>query len=205
MPIKKRGGGGDTFALTPTPKRDKREVQKANKLSDKLARRKKQVSEKTPSPIPKKKAPPKLTNVKRRLPMTSDYVYTDGGVLVIKTPPTATRWNNDFRVRIIRDYIAPRTLKLMAEFERSYIDSNIQKEIHTVMGKRVMVNYPHERMENTRHCVVLRTDVVNLSEGTKLFLHHEEPAMRVLMVYCFLAKKQLGGVPKLIVDDYRPE
>lgn len=193
MPIKKRGGNGEVFSIDPSLqlKPVPRNPAKAAKA--------KEVKPKTPSAP---KAAPKLTKIKRRQPMTSQYVYTDGGVLVIKTPSEATKWNAEFRMRIIRDYKAPRTLTMKADYQSKYVDGVSQSQVFNILGKRVRVEYPHEPVAGTAQTVVLRTDVVNETDGTVLFLNHEEPAMRVLMVYCFLTGESIGGVPKLIVDDY---
>ena len=136
--------------------------------------------------------------------MSSKYVYTDGGVLVVKTPAVTNKWDNEFRLRIIRDYKAPRTLTMLSEYNNRYVDSGVQQATYKIMGKKLQVHYPDEPIVGAAQTVVLRTDVINLTDGKRLFLNHEEAAMRVLMVYCFLTGGNLGGVPKLIVDEYPP-
>lgn len=195
MPIKKRGGGGESFNLEPLP---------GLKPIPRNPNKGKTATKTPPAPKPQAapKPMPKLTNVKRRQPMTSKYVYTDGGVLVIKAPASASKWDNEFRLRIIRDYKAPRTLTMLSEYRNRYQDSGIQEATYKVMGKQLRVVYPDEPIVGAAQTVVLRTDVINITDGQRLFLNHEEAAMRVLMVYCFLTGKTLGGVPKLIVDEY---
>lgn len=197
MPIKKRGGGGAEIRTSyePLPK-----LKPIPRNPDKKKKRKTYTKKPTPP-----KPTPTLSKVKRRNPMSSEYVYTDGGVLVIKTPPVATQWDNEFRMRIIRDYTPPRTLKMISEYQQKYEDTDVQKQVFKILGKKVQVHYPHEPITATAQTVVLRTDVVNLTDGKRLFLNHREPAMRVLMVYCFLTETVLGGVPKLIVDEYPAE
>ena len=200
MPIKKRGGGGESFSIEPLP---------TLKPIPRNPNKPKTTAKKAPPPEPKPKAEPKpapkLTKLKRRQPMTSKYVYTDGGVLVIKTPAVTGRWDNEFRLRIIRDYKAVRSLTMNNEYQKRYVETGIQQQTYNICGKKVRVEYPTEPLTGTpTHTVVLRTDVINVTDGTRLFLNHEEPAMRVLMVYCFLTGKTLGGVPKLIVDEYPP-
>lgn len=191
MPIKKRGGNGESFNIK-LPKKSKPIAHSGNKS----------VIEKKSVSVPKPQ--PKLTNLKRRQPMSSDYVYTDGGVLVIKTPAVTGKWDSEFRLRIIRDYVAPQTMFMINVYNNRYVNSGIQETIYKIAGKKLQVHYPHEPIVNSANTVVLRTDVINQTDRKRLFLNHDEPAMRVLMVYCFLTGKKIGGVPKLIVDEYPP-
>ena len=183
MPIKKRGGGTVSIAAPkPKPKPKSAKVAKPD----------------TAKPATKKVTPHKPIRVKKRGPMTSDYVYLDRGMLVIKTPKPCSRWNQDFRLRIVRDYIEPRTLKTAADFAKYHLDNGYQTTIYKVAGHRVRVTNATQPLDgNPNHIVVLRTDVENVDTGETMFLSHKDPAMRILLVYCFLTGERPGGVPKL--------
>lgn len=186
MPIKKRGGG---IVKLPAPKLKPKPKKKPAKSN---------VKEVTITKV----ARPKLLNIKKRGPMTSEYVYLDRGLLVVKTPKSCSKWNQDFRLRIVRDYIEPRTLKSKADFEKNYIDNGFQTAIYRVAGYHLRVTQPTYSLDaNPNHLVVLRTDVENMDTGKTMFLNHKDPAMRILLVYCFLSGERPGGVPKLNIAD----
>lgn len=125
-------------------------------------------------------------------------VYVDPkGTLIVRTPAPCTKWDNAFRMRIVRDYIAPRTLRKLAEHQQAVETSHDEKRVYKIMGHNLRVTHPTQSIDQPGFTVVLRTDVENLSKGHKLFLHHEDPAMRMLMVYSYLTGKHIGGVPEL--------
>lgn len=137
--------------------------------------------------------------IKKRTAISKDtFVYLDPkGHLQIKTPASCTRWDQSFRLRIVRDYIAPRTLRPIAEHHAATLKSNNGDVVYEVGGKKLRVRHPVDNIDEKNYLVVLRTDVQNLTDGTQLFLNHDTPAMRILMVYAYLTGKTIGGVPDL--------
>lgn len=163
---------------------------------------------------PEKKDKPKkpvksgkpLKNVKRRKlhpDAKSEYVYPDGhGHLVVKTPRSATKWDHEFRLRIIRDWTKPRTLMRHPQFVQKYMEG-LQDAVYKVEGKRLYVRHPYEIIEGN-NVIVLRTEVVDADTNTAMFLHHNDPAIRVLMVYSFIHDKSIGGVPRIETYPFEP-
>jgi len=187
MPIKKRGGG--TVKLpAPKPKAKVSGIPKKPKID---------------KPTETKKVTPlKSLNIKKRGPMTSEYVYLDGGLIVVKTPKPCAKWNQEFRLRIVRDYVEPKTLKNKTDFERNFVDNGYQTAIYKVAGNRIRVVQPTQDLDGSpNHTVVLRTEIENLTTGKKITLKHKDPAMRILIVFCFLTGERPGGVPKLNIAD----
>lgn len=186
MPIKKRGGG---LVKPTTPNSTpKLYVKKKVKL--------KKPKQETPKPVVEKKHP--VINVKKRKPPESRYVYLDGSTLVVRTPAECTKWPTDFRMRIIANYTPPRTMKSIADYEKNNADS--KSTVYRIGVSKLMVRQPYEEVGYGR-LVVLRTEVVNLTSKKTLFLNHDDPAMRVLMVYSFIHEETFGGVPKLVIAD----
>lgn len=129
---------------------------------------------------------------------TDPYVYVQpDGLLVVRTPALCTKWRNDFRMRIVRDYIAPRTLRKLVDHQQSIETTHNEKQTYRIMGQTLRITHPTQSIEQPHFTVVLRTDIENLSKGNKLFLNHEDPAMRMLMVYSYLSGEKIGGVPEL--------
>lgn len=162
-------------------------------------RRKGGVAETSEAPKPPK--PKTAVKIKKRSPMSSKYVYTDQGVLVVRTPAATVKWDNDFRMRIVFHYAAPRTLMPATDYQRKFEQKDFQTKTYRVEGNEVGVCQPAEYL-GTSQVVVLRTDVINYTTGKRMFLSHKDPAMRMLMVYCFLRGEVIGGVPKLVIDDF---
>lgn len=137
--------------------------------------------------------------IKRRLSARrSSYVYTDNGVLVVKTPAACTRWPNDFRLRIVRDYAKPKTLFSASEFEQHFLHNDKQKTVYNVEGQRVRVINTYKELSSGQ-VVLLTNEIHRLDIRTKLTFEHPDPAMRILMVYAYLTDASIGGVPKLHV------
>jgi hypothetical protein len=125
----------------------------------------------------------------------------DDGSVEIRTPFDCTKWDNEFRLRIVRDYLPPRTL-LDKHVYRARFDPST---IYRVQGKAVMFNQPVEALDNMpKSYVVVRTEVVDVSANKAMFLKHSEPAMRMLMVYSFLLGKELAGVSLFSTYDWQP-
>lgn len=139
--------------------------------------------------------------VKRARPVPSKYVYTDKGILVVKTPPETTKWPHDFRLRIVRDYIAPNKLVRAEELAHAYDP----KEIYSVQGHRVLFRQSTEEVPRIRGVVLVKaTEVIDLDSKRVMFLSHGDPAMRVLMVYCFLTQMTMWGVASYSTYDWKP-
>ena len=104
-------------------------------------------------------------------------------------------------MRIVRHYVPPRTLRSTHEHEVACASVNNNETTYRISGKLLRVTHPVEYIKDKNYLVVLRTDVQNLSSGKQLFLCHDNPAMRILMVYSFIADKKIGGVPDLQIAD----
>lgn len=137
-----------------------------------------------------------VSGIKRRRATSSRYVYVDGGALVVRTPAECTKWPNDFRRYLVSEYIPPKTLKALSEMRVS----EKAPPLFNIAGCNVSVRHPYEDV-GAGQAVVLCTRVINHDTGKSLFLNHDNPAMRVLMVYAFLHSAEIGGLPKLIIDD----
>lgn len=182
MPIMKRGGG----------------IKKVSRPNHSKPKAKKPA----PKPAPVKKAeppktPPRTSHIKKRKPLQSEYVYWDGDELVVRTPKECTRWSHDFRLRIIRDYVPPKTSRPGRHFKTQFLDNGFQERTYQVQGHTLSIRQPFEILANSTSVVVLRTDVYDHTTGRKMFLKHDHPAMRILMVYEFICQKEIGGVPSL--------
>lgn len=187
MPLKKRGGG-----VTKLPQPEKKELPNPKAPVKKLELKK-------PATQPK---PKPVVKIRKRSPVSSQYVYLDNGLVVVKTPPACAKWDHNFRLRIIRDYAAPRSLRLTNQFIKHYENMGGATATYKIQGVNVQVHQPYEVVtESPNHVIVTRTDVVNVDTGSKLFLYHPDPAMRVLMVYCFLTGEMFGGLPKLRIAE----
>lgn len=150
--------------------------------------------------IPKREVP-KPTHIKKRKPMKESAVYLDGDVLVVKTPPECTRWPQDFRLRLVRDFRPNKTIMPASLYIELYADRGLQNKIHKIMGRSVRIHNVMEPVAPT-HVVLLRTEVIDIAAKKAMYLYHDDPAMRILMVYSFLQDKTIAGVPQLEVYDY---
>jgi hypothetical protein len=137
-----------------------------------------------------------------RVPETeSKYVYTDQGVLVVRTPAECTKWDNEFRIRIVRDYVPPRTLMLERDYTAKHVEGEKQERTYLVADHKLQVNHPTSPLSDVGKVIVLRTDILDLTAGKRLFLYHSDPAMRILMIYSFIKSVKIGGVPKLDIAE----
>lgn len=140
--------------------------------------------------------------IKKRNADKRNYVFvTPDGGLQIKTPAPCTKWDQEFRLRIVRDYVPPRTLRSIAEHKRLLQTLNNEDKTYRIGGKLLRVRHPTENIDQPNYTVILRTDVQNLSSGKEMFLRHPDPAMRILMVYTFLTGEDIYGVPDLQIAD----
>lgn len=156
-----------------------------------------------PPAEPKNDAPEpevKLPRIKKRT--SRPYVYTDQGVLVVRTPAETTKWSHDFRLRIIRDYVPPRTIKMGSDFRKNFLENGNQETVYRVAGKSVRVIQPYEEVSGA--FIVLRTEVIDVTTKRALFLNHQDAAMRMLIVFAFLKEKKIVGIPDLQVADWTP-
>ncbi len=147
----------------------------------------------------------KTEGIKKRIPAKEKLIYTSKeGVLVVKTPALCTKWPTPFRMRLVSDYVAPRTLMSVDAYARKFVDTGYQDEVYRINKIDIRIRQPAELLQNSRHLVVLRTEVCNISQNRCMYLYHDEPAMRVLMTYAFLFGKVIPGMPKLDIYDYIP-
>ncbi len=134
---------------------------------------------------------------KRTKDLTKTRVFiNEKGTLIVRTPAVCTKWDQSFRERVVRDYYAPRTLVNQHEYIERYVNTGLVDRVYRVQGNNLVVKHPFELLGPSK-VVILRTDIHNLTTDTKLFLAHEDPAMRMLMVYSFLTGEKIGGVPDL--------
>lgn len=142
-------------------------------------------------------------SIVRRKPNSKKLIYTVDGVLVVKTPAECTKWPQAFRMRLVHEYLAPKSLVSASEFRRHFIDNGAQNEIYLVgrPKRRMLVQQPYEPVNRT-HLVVLRTEVVDVATKRAMFLYHPDPAMRVLMTYAFMYGKEIPGLPELHIYDH---
>lgn len=89
-------------------------------------------------------------------------------------------------------------------YARKFVDTGYQDEVYRINKIDIRIRQPAELLQNSRHLVVLRTEVCNISQNRCMYLYHDEPAMRVLMTYAFLFGKVIPGMPKLDIYDYIP-
>jgi hypothetical protein len=138
-------------------------------------------------------------------PKRTNFVYTDDdGLIVVKTPPACSRWPQPFRMRIVRDYVPPKTIKTYTDYEAKFVENGYQDEVYVVQGIKLKVRQPIEALDNSTHVVILRTEIVNIREDKSMFLYHDDPAIRSLMVYSFITGERLGGIPQLQIYETRP-
>lgn len=128
-------------------------------------------------------------------------VLNPKGGLIVRTPATCTSWDNNFRQRITAGYTAPKTVRNQRTYEEEYEKQALGHEVYKVAKQKLRVVQPAEYLENSPYVIVLRTDVENLTTGKKLFLNHEDPAMRMLMIYVFITGEKISGVPELHIAD----
>lgn len=153
------------------------------------------------APEPKSNA----SGIKKRIPPKNKLIYTSReGVLVVKTPAETTRWPNEFRLRIVRDYVPPKHLMRATSFYEKYVDTGGQEYIYRLNSHSVMVRQPYEVIENSNYIVVLRTEVIDVDRKKAMYLYHDAPAMRCLMTWAFLKHQTVPGMPKLNVYEWSP-
>lgn len=186
MPIKRRGGGEIPLptvskpAILPTASKKPVDAKHSAKFKG------------------KKTLSQAKFSIKKRTPF-SKYVYLDDSVLVVRTPPECSKWAQDFRLRIVRDYVKPRTMKLLIEFERNFINNGYQEAVYRVMRKSVGVKQAYQGVPDSSQVIVINTKIIDYDSKQVLYLKHDNPAMRMLMVYAFLTGMQVGGMPTLDV------
>lgn len=140
--------------------------------------------------------------VAKRWPLSDEqYVSTDDGVLSVRTPKECTNWPNDFRMRIVRDYREPRSM-----IDKSLLEKLYDPETVYAIGKRrLMFRQPYETLDNARNkVVILRTEIIDLTDKKAMTLQHRDPAMRILMVYAFTRRMSFNGVASFSVYDWQP-
>lgn len=134
------------------------------------------------------------------------YVFLNPkGGLIVRTPATCTYWDMEFRKRITAGYAKPRSAKLRNSHVENYEKHGLHDAVYSVAGNKLKVQQIVENIGTAAYVVVLRTEVHNLTTGKKLFLNHEDPAMRMLMVYVFLTGDKVPGVPQLHIADIDEE
>jgi hypothetical protein len=133
--------------------------------------------------------------------MKQSAVYFDGDVLVVKTPQECTMWPQDFRLRLVRDFRPNKTAMTATMYSETYAANGLQSKVHRVMGRNVRIHNVMEPVGLT-HVVLLRTEIIDIAAKKAMYLYHDDPAMRILMVYSFLKELTIAGVPQLEVYDY---
>lgn len=119
------------------------------------------------------------------------YVKIVDGSVEIRTPVECTKWDTEFRLRIVRDYVPPKTMLDKNTYRVRFDPSHV----YLVQGRRVLFQQPGVVLDNMPNSVVVtRTEVVDIQANRAMFLKHSEPAMRVLMVYSFVTGKLFDGV-----------
>lgn len=137
---------------------------------------------------------------------TPHYVFVNpAGGLIIRTPAACTYWDNDFRARVTAGYAKPKTAKLRSAHYEQYVKHDYDNKEYKVAKQRLKLVHIIEDMPNSPVVVVLRTEVHNLTTGKKLYLNHDDPAMRMLMIYVFITGTFVYGVPQLHIADIDEE
>lgn len=123
------------------------------------------------------------------------------GSVEIRTPVECTRWDTDFRLRVIRDYLPPKHMIDKITYRNRFDPAHV----YTVQGKRVLFKQPAIVLDNMPNSYVIeKTEVVDLSTARAMFLKHSEPAMRILMVFSFLMEKEFSGISLFDSYDWHP-
>lgn len=121
----------------------------------------------------------------------------DTGEVVTRTPAECTSWDNEFRLRVVRDYKAPRTM-----METRAIPKYPDKE-YKIQGRQVRFRQIFKELDNFASRVVcVRTEIIDVKRKKGMVLTHDEPAMRMLMIYSFLTEKEYGGVAPFQTFDW---
>jgi hypothetical protein len=137
----------------------------------------------------------------RRKAAKDRLVYISKGQLVVKTPSECTRWPQELRLQLVRDYIGPRTLMTIANYEKNVILRGYRDTVYKVAGTKIKIGHPYETVGKNQ-IVVLRTEVINLNIKKAMYLYHSDPAMRILMAWSFITDTPTSGVPKMDVYHY---
>lgn len=119
-------------------------------------------------------------------------IYSDQGVLVVKTPAVCTRWPTDFRIKLVADYPKPLLMCSRIDYDQRFGKSD--KTIHKVSGHRLQVLHPIEDLPSAGRVVILRTEVHNVDTKKTAIIAHDNPAMRILMTYHFLTGENIAGL-----------
>lgn len=127
-------------------------------------------------------------------------MFLDGDILSIRTPKECTRWNHEFRTRIIRDYHPPNTLVDKQALDRLYDPATV----YDIGGRPMMFRQPTEQLDTKNRVVILRTEVIDVTDKKAMSLQHPDPAMRVMMVYAFMQRMSFDGVASFSVYDWQP-
>jgi hypothetical protein len=143
---------------------------------------------------------------KKRKPDSEKLIYTSAeGILIVKTPASCTSWPNDLRLRLVRDYMSPKTLVREDAYIDKFVTNGFQDNIYKAGNHRVQVRQPAEKIEGSPYVAVLRTEVCDLDRSECMYLYHDDPAMRILMTWAFLNQKEIPGMPKLDIYPMQTE
>lgn len=131
--------------------------------------------------------------IKKRHPRSSKYVFSDGGMLVVRTPAECSRWPVALRKHLISGYIPPSTTvhSLAAFHKQTEGDLDFR-----IAGRNIRIVYRYGEINAYE---VLVHGVYVLAGSDALLLNHPDAAMRVLMAYAFLHDEAIGGLPKLTI------
>lgn len=136
-------------------------------------------------------------SIKRRRPLTSNYVYTDDqGLLHVKAPAICGNWDNQFRTRIISNWAKPSTVISQSTFIDKYNKAEYATKEYKIHGKRLRIHYKYTMLDSPKNSMIINaTCVKDLSTGISIEVNHETAAMRMLQIYCFVTGESIGGVP----------
>lgn len=129
----------------------------------------------------------------------SDFIFSDNGTVVYKTPAAATKWPHTFRLRVIADYRKPGSQVSVNDLHHLLSRNNDE---HLVQGCRFKVVYetPDNIPDIGGHLVKIgKMRLVNVATGEYISLSSENPALRVLMIYSFITREGISGLPKIVI------
>lgn len=122
------------------------------------------------------------------------------GSVSLHTPSDCTLWDHEFRLRIVRDYLPPRTLVDRMTYARRFDP----KTVYVVQGRKLLFRQPiHEIDDMPSKVLVVRNEVIDVQRKRAFTLKHPEPAMRMLMVYSFVMQTTYAGVALFDTYDWQ--
>ena len=134
----------------------------------------------------------------RRTKTTSEYVYRlNDGHLIIQPPRSASHWPHDFKLRISQQWLAPKDIKTIVDFETTYIATGWQNREYLIEGRPLQIRNLIMPTPYGSKLIVTKTIVVDSLDNSAIDLIHPNFLMRIMFVYCFAKRERIGGVPEL--------